>query len=235
MSVPAGHGARQRIAPMSDNSAMTEAAKELRIAGSSLLLVLTAFTIFGVPLFDEQKHELLYSLSFTAIFILAALAVDKKRKLIVGVAVVAIISEWVTSYGMPRLNAISQIVNIGFFMLIVGAMIGQIARTERVGVRVIIAAVSGYLLLGLALSLMIVYVIHLDPEAISLPAESTAKVSDTLYYGFVTFTTVGYGDITPQKPYARSLAMLVGMGGQLYIAIIIATLVGKFSGGGKPD
>jgi voltage-gated potassium channel len=41
-------------------------------------------------------------------------------------------------------------------------------------------------------------------------------------------TTVGYGDITPVAPAARSLAILVAVFGQLYIAILISLLVGKY-------
>ena len=46
-----------------------------------------------------------------------------------------------------------------------------------------------------------------------------------LYYSFVTLTTVGYGDITPVHPMARSLAMAEALVGQLYPAILIARLV----------
>jgi Ion channel len=38
-------------------------------------------------------------------------------------------------------------------------------------------------------------------------------------------TTVGYGDITPVAPLARSLAILEALTGQLYPAILLARLV----------
>ena len=41
--------------------------------------------------------------------------------------------------------------------------------------------------------------------------------------------TVGYGDIIPLEPYSRSITILISVTGQLYIAIIIAILVGKYS------
>ncbi|HEY7534991.1 MAG TPA: potassium channel family protein, partial [Thermodesulfobacteriota bacterium] len=46
-----------------------------------------------------------------------------------------------------------------------------------------------------------------------------------LYFSFVTLTTVGYGDITAVHPVSRSLAMLEGLIGQLFPAILIARLV----------
>ncbi len=46
-----------------------------------------------------------------------------------------------------------------------------------------------------------------------------------IYYSFVTLATVGYGDITPVTPVAQTLAWMEAVAGQMYIAIVIATLV----------
>ena len=45
------------------------------------------------------------------------------------------------------------------------------------------------------------------------------------YFSFVTLATVGYGDITPVTPLARTLAWLEAISGQLYLAILVAGLV----------
>jgi len=45
------------------------------------------------------------------------------------------------------------------------------------------------------------------------------------YFSFVTLTTLGYGDITPRTPFARVLATLQALMGQLYLAILVARLV----------
>ena len=47
-----------------------------------------------------------------------------------------------------------------------------------------------------------------------------------MYYSFVTITTIGYGDITPLTSQARSLSLLEAVFGQLYLAVVIARLVG---------
>jgi voltage-gated potassium channel Kch len=47
-----------------------------------------------------------------------------------------------------------------------------------------------------------------------------------LYFSYVTMTTLGYGDITPIAPIARSLAMLEALIGQIYLVVMIAWLVG---------
>ena len=49
-----------------------------------------------------------------------------------------------------------------------------------------------------------------------------------IYYAFITMTTTGYGDIVPLTPVARSLAVFISVTGQLYVAVVIALLVGKY-------
>ena len=43
----------------------------------------------------------------------------------------------------------------------------------------------------------------------------------------ITLTTVGFGDIVPVTPAARLVTGLESMVGQLYLAVVIATLVGR--------
>ena len=46
-----------------------------------------------------------------------------------------------------------------------------------------------------------------------------------LYFSTVTFSTIGYGDIVPMHPLARSLCNIESIVGQLYPATILARLV----------
>ena len=46
------------------------------------------------------------------------------------------------------------------------------------------------------------------------------------YYSFITLATVGYGDVTPVTPLARTLAWMEAITGQFYLAILVAGLVG---------
>ena len=50
--------------------------------------------------------------------------------------------------------------------------------------------------------------------------------STIAYFSFVTLTTLGYGDITPAIPLAKFLTYMEAMVGVLYIAILVASLVG---------
>ena len=47
-----------------------------------------------------------------------------------------------------------------------------------------------------------------------------------IYYSFVTMSTLGYGDIVPVTAPARTCAALQAIVGQLYLAVLVARLVG---------
>jgi len=205
-------------------------------AGNTSLLVMVFFTIFLIPLFPITAHRILYNLSFTAIFFMAIFSVQTKRRFILWGAIVATVTEWMASYlDLLYLLEISYFVNVIFFSLVVGKMIYEIARSKVVNVRVIVEAINCYLLIGFIFSLLVTFVVLFDPDAFkftwinNLNWDKVSHFSEYLYYTFVTFTTLGYGDVVPQIPAARSLAILISITGQIYIAIIIALLVGKFA------
>ena len=47
-----------------------------------------------------------------------------------------------------------------------------------------------------------------------------------LYYSLVTLTTLGYGDIVPKTAPARMFAAMEAVTGQMYLAVLVARLVG---------
>lgn len=48
------------------------------------------------------------------------------------------------------------------------------------------------------------------------------KVSDSLYWSFITATTVGYGDIRPAGRLARFLSVMIAFAGLIFTGILIA-------------
>jgi hypothetical protein len=91
-------------------------------------------------------------------------------------------------------------------------------------------AIVIYLLLGAIWALLYQTVALTIPEAFRLPEGVSGGDPDALqrllmYFSFITLTTIGYGDITPVHPVARTLTMLEGLAGQLYPAITLARLV----------
>jgi len=47
-----------------------------------------------------------------------------------------------------------------------------------------------------------------------------------LYFSYTTMTTLGYGDLVPHAPIARMLTSIQAVTGQIYLAVLVARLVG---------
>jgi hypothetical protein len=55
------------------------------------------------------------------------------------------------------------------------------------------------------------------------------RISESLYFSFVTALTIGYGDLAPKMLITRSLAILIGLCGVLLTAIVAAVAVKALS------
>ena len=201
----------------------------LSLAAPTLLFAVLVFAVFVVPILPGNWQDLIYRGLYTVIFFMSALSIERHRRAFLIGAVVLTVVGWVAESIGDVADNLSSMLNIGFFAVMVFNLIMQIARQKRVDSRIITGALNAYLLLGLAFSLLVALIDVLDPGAISFvhDIERGSILSDHIYYAFVTMTTVGYGDVVPVAPYARSLAILAGVAGQMYIAIVIALLVSK--------
>jgi voltage-gated potassium channel len=217
-----------------DSQSLSSAAKKL-FAANTLLLFFLSFTIFGVTLLPESWYEVTYILLISVILLCIISCLEKKYRFMSNITAIVIII--ILNIGfftdLDLFNEISDSLIGLFYVFAVLRLLAQIARSKRVTVNVIIQAISGFLLLGFVFSLAIARIDVHQPGSFSFPENETGTIFnnfyDQLYYGFITMGTVGYGDILPKTPFAKTFSILVGVSGQLYVAIIISMLVGKFS------
>ena len=128
-----------------------------------------------------------------------------------------------TAFDLPMVAAAWLILSITL-----GAVVGRaVFAPGAVTYHRIVGAVLLYLLIALAFVALFVFVGLVIPKAFSgLVLEDNATfASSAIYFSFVTLTTVGYGDIVPIHPIARSLCNLEAICGQLYPATLLARIV----------
>ena len=92
----------------------------------------------------------------------------------------------------------------------------------------IVGAVLLYLNIGLIFVALFCFVALSMPNAFAglRPQQGNLPVAgDLIYFSFVTLTSTGYGDIVPLHPFARGLANVEAIIGQLYPATLLARLV----------
>jgi hypothetical protein len=130
-----------------------------------------------------------------------------------------------------------------FLALVVVAILAHVFKSMRITRETIAGAVCAYLLIGAMWAHVFSVIENVSPNsfadnsieayAASGPEPMRNRADRFTYFSFVTLTTLGYGDITPMTRAAKNLAALEAIFGQLYLAILIARLVGQQALGDK--
>src|ERR1700758_4631273 len=102
-------------------------------------------------------------------------------------------------------------------------------RGTKVDAEHLFAALSAYLLAGLYFGLLFWALEQIHPGTVTA---SNFSRTGAIYYSFVTLATIGYGDIVPRTDVARGLAIIEGVGGQLFLAVLVARLLSLYAGPG---
>lgn len=130
------------------------------------------------------------------------------------------------SAGFELVSAVITVTWIVYAMVIIGK---QLSVLRKVTTNMIYGAVIAYLLAAIAFSFVYEVIELQQPGSFSgLPdgAGPLALGDALLYFSLVSLTTVGYGDIVPASSLARPVAVFEGVFGTLYLAVMIARLVG---------
>ena len=131
----------------------------------------------------------------------------------------------------------SVVLLIGFFAVVI---LVSVLRGGKVTADKIYGAVCAYLLLGYAWAFAYSVIEEVQPGSLTsltstTPRDIVDRVMQLRYFSFVTLATVGYGDIVPRTPLARTMALLEAMVGQFYLVALIGRLVGLHIVHGNPE
>jgi voltage-gated potassium channel len=194
----------------------------------ALLLLLPPFLIT----FKYLSYTIYLLLTFVIVNC-SLILFDKSRKfgygliallLTVGFLWLSIANDWKN----PVLQVIRMIIMALFFGFTFAKMVGEIFKLERVTGRVVVGAIGAYLLLGFIGAFLFEIVQLLYPNSFTNMDLFAGGFYGELYFSFVTISTLGYGDISPLTAQGQAVAIFVAISGQLYLAILMAMLVGKF-------
>ncbi len=194
------------------------------------LLILLAAEPFleGAP-----NSGALIQLAFTSVLVVGvfSLAADGRVFYLgLGLAVIGLVA----AVGFYRtdslvLRVVDLVAILCFCLLAIGVKMRQVVFVPgAVTMNRVVGALCIYLLIGVLWAILYGFVELVEPTAFLYAGrEAGDPIEHVLYYSFVTLTTLGYGDMTPVHPVARTLAYLEAVIGQLYIAVLIAGLVGR--------
>jgi voltage-gated potassium channel len=222
---------------------MTTPAKRQRPRHLVLLCLLLLLFIVAPIIAPLRYGVLILNLMGAAILLSGTHVVRDRRKLhvvTIAIAVAAvIINFFISIYKSEQLILLSQVFLLVLLALFSGSILAEVLRAGRITADKIYGAICFYLLIGFAWAFVYAILEQIDPGSFSMPqetggvAEHVARIMRLRYFSFVTLTTLGFGDITPRSAEARNLVVLEAIMGQLYLAILVARLVGLHIAHGK--
>ncbi len=205
-----------------------------REPGLTALVIVEALLIFLViPLAGMGLIPVMVLPVVFVLLVLAILVVTWRSHLAtVAVLIAVALSPFGVLVHLEHPSVVTEWLSAGGRLLAVAALSIVIARVVFGGGRVTFHRVQGAVVLYMNFALIFFFIYRLIdvllPKAFhGLPLSGAENGSGAalLYYSFATLTTLGYGDITPVHPLARSLANLEAGIGQLYPATLLARLV----------
>ena len=121
-----------------------------------------------------------------------------------------------------------------FYCFITLAVFIEVIQTIDIKRDTIFGTVAVYLLVGLTFGTLYDFVETVSPGSFYAHIEFAGAdgglgFRHLLYFSFMTLTTVGYGDITAVTPPAQSIVAIEGVIGVLYVAVLVARIVGIYS------
>jgi voltage-gated potassium channel Kch len=204
---------------------------DLSLTALTALLILFVFVL--VPLGELRlvnRHVL--EIAF-AVILVSGVAARRHQSLLerlfIGAALLAI-GLRVLNLMLPdaAIRVVDALALIAAFGLLGAVTLARTLRPGEITLHRLQGAVSAYVLVGLMFAQGFRLVAISTPGAFLVsgaPADYDTIVPRLVYFSMVTLTTLGYGDITPVHPYARSLVMLESLFGVLYPVILISRLV----------
>ena len=200
--------------------------------GRFLFLLISLILWFVLSPFLESllRLSILFDIFVTFILLSGILAVIQKKGVFIFGLIFALFTltlRWTLHLlNITSLEVVNHILSILFMGFIVGIILSHLFKEEEITSDVIMGAICGYFLIGLLWVNVYALLEVLEPNSFQFSQAPAAEGQNFVYYSFVTLTTLGFGDITPISNPAQSLSLLEAVMGQLYLAVLVARLVG---------
>ena len=206
----------------------------VRLTGSfyPLFVLLLVSLVFTVGASDHAWAAIVGQALATASLLFTLRASRPARSwTAVGWAVFAVGIAGALLQGLLELRALRAVVGVVFIVLLFASIpliLRRVAAEPRITAETIVGALCAYLLIGMDFAVLhgLLSVIEGQPIIASIVSPGADITRGDLYYhSFMTMTTVGYGDFVPSTGSAKTLALLEGILGQLFLVTVVARLV----------
>jgi len=217
--------------PVSDTGSLAALGRAYFRRRYTILFYSLLLTIVAGPLFASMGLGTgLIELFFAVNLVVAVIPIGSRsgRRLLLGILIGALIVRLATGWLNRATLAVASLTIWTVVALIAAGVALRFAFSARsVNRQHVDAALSAYLLAGVFFGSFYWVLEQIHPGTFTFPGEFSTN--SAIYFSFVTLATLGYGDVVPRS--ARGLAIVEGVGGQLFLAVLIARLVSLYTRG----
>ena len=124
-----------------------------------------------------------------------------------------------------------NVIYVAFFIFIFWEVLKFLVSPSYINKDVISAAACGYfLLIEISVFIMQTHFYQNPNSYIGINTTSRyASFVDFVYFSSITFSSIGFGDITPNSQQTKLFTSLLGIIGQFYSVVLVGILISKFS------
>ena len=196
-----------------------------------LVVLLSLFVLY--PFFRATETAIpIVPLVFliSIVLILRALRLHKTRfKIYIAIAALAYLADVLFAlekifYLREFFSLVTALIYAIFLVMAIIEITKKLFSVRKVSTDTIVGGICVYILLGFLWALFYYLIYCFDKGAFSFQVHSINP--NLFYFSFTTLTTTGFGDIVPMDKVAMVLSSLEAIAGQMYLAVLIARLVG---------
>jgi Ion channel len=207
-----------------------------RFTWLTIFLLVVLLSVSAVT--DRTLRDIFTGIAFSVMVLFAIASVGRRLRIVTAIlAAPVFLGHWALLLSdSPLLRTFGFALTTTFLAFLTIVVLMAVVRSPTVTADTIVGALCAYFLMGVTWGTAYALVALYSPDSFAVSptlvaasqwATPTSPITPLLqYYSFITLSTVGFGDLSPLSGAARLLSALEGVAGQLYLAVLIARLVG---------
>ncbi|MDZ5460250.1 two pore domain potassium channel family protein [Azohydromonas lata] len=199
---------------------------------SAILLIVQILGVLLGPFIEEARYShAVFNIFGIVVLILTTRMVRRTPGLTwvsvtIALPVIVLLVLQVT-HDMPFLLPWSSALEAGFYFYAAGSLIAYMMADQRTTVDELFASAATFTLFVWAFTHLFVLVQALQPHAFSADLASVAKTwSELNHLSFALMSSTGMGAVVAVSAHARAIASVEMMTGVMYLATVVARLIG---------